>query len=204
ARMNPEVVDAIAVLEKKGLLTDAQRAAVLPAADGSLVSVRAEIRTVLYAGVALAVSGVGLFLKENHDRIGPAAITAILTLGAAACLAFVARRSPPFTWAASPSPHVAADYVLLLGVLLAGSDLAYVETQFRVLGPDWAYPLLVLSLLAATAAFRFDSRVVLSLALSSFAAWRGLSARAPFEAVLHDHTATLRANAIGCGLLFLA
>jgi len=202
--MNPEVVDAIAALEAKGLLTDAQRQAVLPAADGSLVSVRAEIRTVLYAGVALAVSGVGLFLKENQDRIGPAAITAILTLCAASCFLFVARRSPPFTWASSPSPHVAADYVLLLGVLLAGSDLAYIETQFRVLGPDWAYHLLVLSLLAAGAAFRFDSRVVLSLALSSFAAWRGLSARAPFEAVLRDHSAALRANAIGCGLLFLA
>src|SRR5262249_2206257 len=97
-----------------------------------------------------------------------------------------------------------ADYVLLLGVLLAGSDLAYVETQFRVLGPDWAYHLLVLSLLAATAAFRFDSRVVLSLALSSFAAWRGLSARAPVQAVPPAHPATLRAHAIGCGPLFLA
>src|SRR5262249_61568342 len=123
ARMNPEVVDAIAVLEKKGLLTDAQRAAVLPAADGSLVSVRAEIRTVLYAGVALAVSGVGLFLKENHDRIGPAAIPASLTLRAAACLAFVARRSPPFTWPASPSPHVAPHHLLPLTVLPPHSPL---------------------------------------------------------------------------------
>ena len=94
--------------------------------------------------------------------------------------------------------------MLLLGVLLAGSDLAYVETQFRFLGADWAYHLLVLSLLALAAACRFDSRVVLSLALSSFAAWRGLSTRFPFESVFRDHTDALRANAIGCAALFLA
>ena len=39
-----------------------------------------------------------------------------------------------------------ADYVLLLGVLLVGADLAYIETQLRLLGPEWAYHLLVVAL----------------------------------------------------------
>ncbi len=82
--------------------------------------------------------------------------------------------------------HVAADYLLLLGVLLVGSDLAYVESRFRFLGPNWAYHLLVLSAIALAAAYRFDSRVVLSLGLSSFAAWRGLSTRLPLESHLAD------------------
>lgn len=201
--MNPEVVAAIGVLREKAILSDTQAAQLLPVARRELVSVRLELRTLLYAGVLLAMSGVGLFLKQNHERIGPSAIASLLAAAALACFAYVFRRSPPFSWGASASPHVAADYVLLFGVLLVGSDLAYLETQFRFLGPDWAQHLLVLSLVALAAAYRFDSRVVLSLALSSFAAWRGLSTRLPLESVFSDRPDAVRANALGCGVLFL-
>ena len=78
-----------------------------------------------------------------------------------------------------PARHLAVDYVLLLGVLLLASDLAYVETQFRWLGPRLAAasPLR----LAAVSRRRLPLRLagVLSLALSTFAAWRGVSAALP-------------------------
>lgn len=202
--MQPEVVSAIESLRGEGVLSDAQAAALLPAARREIVSLRAELRTLLYAGVLLGVSGVGLFLKVNHDRIGPTAIASLLAAASAACFVFVFRRSPPFSWGPAAVSHVAADYLLLLGVLLAGSDLAYLETQFRFLGPEWPYHLLVLSALAFAAAYRFDSRVVLSLALSSFAAWRGLSTRFPFEAPTAGGLAEARWNALLTGGLFLA
>src|SRR6185295_10082795 len=126
-------------------------------------------------------SGVGLFLKENQERIGPVAIASLLGAAAIACFLFVLRRSPPFSWNASRESHVASEYLLLLAVLLVGSDLAYIESKFRFLGANWAYHLLVLSVIAFAAAYRFDSRVVLSLGLSSFAAWRGLSTQLPLE-----------------------
>lgn len=202
--MNPEVVEAIPALLEKGALREEQAGALLRVARGELVSVRMELRALLYAGVLLAVSGVGLFLEENHDGIGPASIASILALASIGCFVYVFRRSPPFSWDAGTSPHVAADYVLLLGVLLAGSDLAYVETQFRFLGANWANHLLVLSLFALVVAYRFDSRIVLSLALSTFAAWRGLSARYPLEAIFEGRQEALRLNALGCAALFLA
>lgn len=202
--MNPEVADAIPLLLEKAVLGQEQAPRLLRVARRELVSLRMELRALLYAGVLLAVSGVGLFLKENHDRIGPTAIASILAAAAATCFVYVFRKSPPFSWTASTAPHVATDYVLLLGVLLVGSDLAYVESQFRFLGADWAYHLLVLSLFALVVAYRFDSRVVLSLALSTFAAWRGLSAGYPFTAVFEGRQGALRLNALGCGVLFLA
>lgn len=175
----------------------------LRVARRDLVSVRFELRALLYAGVLLAVSGVGLFLKENQDRIGPVAIASLLAAAAAGCLLFVLHRSPPFTWNASGESHVAVDYLLLLAVLLFGSDLAYVESRFRFLGADWAYHLLVVSVIAFAAAYRFDSRVVLSLGLSSFAAWRGLSTRLPLESLFGGRQGEVRANALACGMLFL-
>jgi hypothetical protein len=203
--LNPDVVAAIDALRDRGTLSPEQAAVVSPPARGDLVSVHWELRTLLYGGVLLATSGVGLFLKENHDRIGPAALASLLALAAAICIAYVFRRSPPFSWEATKTPHIAVDYVLLLGVLLLGADLAYLETQFRWLGASWPLHLLIVSILYILAAYRFDSRVVLSLALSTFAAWRGVSAALPFSGLRgFDATAVVRANAIGCGILFLA
>jgi hypothetical protein len=202
--LNPEVADAIGVLTEKGILSPGQSATFLRVARRDLVSVRFELRALLYAGVLLAVSGVGLFLKENQERIGPVAIASLLAAAAVGCFLFVFRRSSPFSWNACTESHVATDYLLLLGVLLIGSDLAYVEGRFRFLGADWPYHLLVLSVIALAAAYRFDSRVVLSLGLSSFAAWRGLSARLPLESHPGGRPGEVRANALACAVLFLA
>ena len=44
-----------------------------------------------------------------------------------------------------------------------------------MLGPAWPLHLLVVAVFYGVLAYRFDSRILLSLALASFAAWRGLS-----------------------------
>jgi Predicted membrane protein (DUF2157) len=202
--VNPDVVEAIGRLRENGILSEAQAAPLSREARGDLVSVRLELRILLYLGVLLVTTGVGLFLKENHERLGPATIAALLGAAVAACLFYVRRRSPPFSWQSAGAPHIAADYVLLLGVVLLGSDLAYVETQFRLLGPEWPYHLLVVSVLCLVAAYRFDSRVVLSLALASFAAWRGVAVSLAFATRPTGSTSVVRANALACGAIFVA
>ena len=184
------------------MLSPAQAEAFAPAARGDLVSVRMEIRGVLYIGVLLAVSGLGMFLKENHDRLGPAAIAGVVAAAALGCLIYVVRRAPPFSWEATESPHVAVDYLLLLAMLLIAADLGYLESQFRWLGPNWTYHLLAVSVLYFAAAYRFDSRSVLTLALTSFAAWRGAQVGMRFEG--HGSAGLTRINAIAVGLGYLA
>jgi hypothetical protein len=201
--VNPDIVSAIEGLREKRVLSEAQAAPLLRVARAELVSIHWELRALLYSGVLLLTTGVGLFLKENHERLGPAVLASLLGLGAAICLVFVFRRSPPFSWR-STTPHIAADYLLLLGVLLIATDLAYIETQFRWLGPRWPEHLLIVSLLYLFAAYRFDSRAVLSLALTSFAAWRGVSAALPYAGTYGAFGPAVRANALGCGVLFVA
>jgi hypothetical protein len=205
--MSPETVAAIARLRDERILSDAQADAFGRAARGDLLSIRGELRLTLYAGVLLLTSGVGVFLKENHDRIGPAAIAALVGAAAAACLWYAARRTPPFTWGEARSTHVAADYLLLLSMLLFGADLAYAETQFRLLGPHWSWHLLIVSIVYLVAAYRFDSRAVLTLALTSFAAWRGVSVAMPLDAYRYGaegSAGAVRLNAIAVGILFVA
>jgi hypothetical protein len=202
--MNPNVVDAIGRLRQEGVLSEAQAAPLLRAARREIVSVELELRVLLYAGVLLVTTAVGLFLEQNHDRIGPSAIATLLGVAAAACFVFAWRRLPAFSWQSTVGPHLAADYVLLLGVLLVAADLAYVETQFRVLGPHWPNHLLVVAMLALGAAYRFDSRTVLSLGLTSLAAWRGVAVSLAFASSPVGQTPAVRANALACGALFIA
>jgi hypothetical protein len=202
--MNPDVVAAIARLRSDNVLSSRQATLFHRVARGSLVSVRLEMRALLYVGVLLLTSGVGLFVVEHHRSIGPWAIAGSVALAVAACLLWVARAAPPFSWEAVESPSVAFDYVLLLGLLLFASDLAYVEAQFAVLGPRWAHHLLVVGLVYLAAAYRWDSRAVLGLALTTLAAWRGVSVSLISGSLGAGDAGELRANAIAIGALYVA
>jgi hypothetical protein len=201
--LNPDVVAAIGRLEREGVLDREQAGRFGRVARGDLVSVHADLRLLLYAGVLVTMAGVSTLVAQNLDRLGPVAIASALALAAAGCLLWVARRAAPFTWDEVRFPHLALDYLLLLGVLLTGATLAYVEANFTPLGRAWPWHLLFVSIFAGVLAVRFDSRVVFSLALSTFAAWRGVRTSL-LDTVLFDRPAALRVEAILCGVAFLA
>ena len=202
--MNPDVVAAIARLRSGDVLSGAQAAFFNRVARRHLVSVRFEIRVLLYVGVFLLTSGVGLLVVKHHRTIGPWAIAGSIGLAAAACLFWVVRKAPPFSWDEVQSPSVAFDYVLLLGLLLVGSDLAYVEAQFTLLGPSWTHHLLVVGAVYLLAAYRWDSRTVLGLALTTLAAWRGVSVSIVSGALGAGVAGELRSNALALGALYVA
>jgi len=200
--MSPDVAQAVPELVESGILPPESAPLLLREARGELLSVHGELRALLYAGVLLIMGGVGLLVEQNLDRIGPLVVAAALGLAALAALVWVARKAAPFSWGEVASPNLAFDYILLLGVLLAAADLAYVEVKLSPLGAHWPWHLLIVALLTGLAAFRFDSRVVFSLALSTFAAWRGVAV-GHFGSMLWAETAeAVRWNAIGCGALF--
>ena len=201
--VNPDVVRAIATLRTGDVLSAGQAAFFDRVARRGLVSVRFEIRTLLYVGVLLLTSGVGVLVARHQEDIGPLAIATGIALAAAGSLIWVTRRAAPFAWGEVPSPHVAFDYVLLLGLLLVAADLAYVEVQFTVLGPRWAYHLLIVGVLYLLAAYRWDSRTALGLALTTLAAWRGVSLSLVPALIGPGVAADLRASAIALGALYV-
>src|SRR5713101_555551 len=202
--MNPDVVSAIARLRADNVLSSGQAALFDRVARRELVSVRLELRAFLYLGVLLLTSGVGLLIKEHHTEIGPWAVAIGIGLAAAACLVWVSRKSAPFSWGEVQSPNVAFDYILLLGLLLFASDLAYIEVQFTVLGPNWAHHLLVVGAVYLFASYVWDSRTILGLALATLAAWRGVSLSLMSGSLWAADAGRLRANAIALGALYVA
>jgi hypothetical protein len=201
--MNPDVASAVRALGEREVLGDEQGRHLLRLAEGKLVSVHHELRLLLYAGVALVVAGVGALVHENLERLGPVVAAAAIGLVAASCFVWIFRKAPPFSWGEGPSTHVAFDYVLLLAVLLLSADVAYVEAQFTPLGPDWPWHLLFMSLFMGAVSVRFDSRMVYSLALSTFASWRGVSISLLEGGFWSSFATAARLNTAFVGLVFV-
>ena len=202
--MSPDVAGAVEDLRRAGVLSAEAAAIVGPVARGERVSVRAELRALFYGGVLLVMAGVSWLVRENLDRLGPVAVATGIGLAALLCLAWAFRVGPAFSRGEVASPNLAFDYVLLLGVLLAAAELAYVEAQFTPLGASWPVHFLLVAALSCALAFRYDSRALFSLGLASVAAWRGVSVSlgAAQLALAGAMPERLRWNALGCGVVF--
>ena len=203
--ISPDVAEAVTRLERDGVLAPEQVRLFGRVARGELVSLSIAIHALLYLGVVALSTGVGLLFKDEIANLGPIAIASSVGTVAVLCLEWVARRSPPFSRGEVASPHFAFDYVLALGALLAAADLAFIETRFSPLGAQWAFHLLVVSIGYAALAFRFDSRTLFALALTTFAAWRGVAATSIERTVFgfFDDTDAVRVNALACGIAFV-
>jgi hypothetical protein len=114
----------------------------------------------------LLATAAGLVLKNNLDRIGPLALAVMIGIAAAGCYAFV--------WWRRARASVVHDYVLLLGALLISADVAFIESQFHLLGDAWHRHFLILAIVHGAAAYLFGSRLVLSLSIVAVAAWLGV------------------------------
>jgi hypothetical protein len=160
-------------LHRAGVIDDATAARAIAIDRGAVFSVFQELRVALYAAVALITSGIGIFIKQNLDRIGPITIIATLALFAAFCYA-----GPIKAKLRGVERSLGGDYLLLLGALLLSADIAYAESQFHWLNGNWSWHLLILAAVHGITAYLLDSRLVFSVALASFAGWFGLEQNA--------------------------
>jgi hypothetical protein len=143
-------------------------------------SVHQELRAAIYIGVLLATAGVGLTIRQYFAQLGDIAIIGSLTAGALAAFLYCFLKGKPWSRGEAESPSILFDYVLLFGCTLYAADVGYIETQFHVLGDSWHDYLLVSAALFFFLAYRFDNRLVLSMALSTLAAWFGFQLSARF------------------------
>lgn len=158
-------------LHESGLVDEATAARAIAIESGGIFTLYQELRVALYVAVSLIVAGVGLFLKQHLAEIGPLTIVSTLALLALPGYALAIRDARR-----GGDRSLAGDYLLLLSALLLSANLGYSEAQFHWLGERWSLHLLLLAALHGITAYALDSRLVLSLALASLAAWFGLDA----------------------------
>ncbi len=160
---------------ERGIVSPEQYTLLSGLARGEPFSLFLELNVLLYAGVLAFVAGLGWTITTWSNQLGDILILAILSALFAGCFWYCFSRAPAWIPAEAPSPSLIFDYVLYLGCLTWSLELTYIENRFHVLSGQWDLYLLATAVLFFFLAYRFDNRFVLSLALSSLAAWFGLT-----------------------------
>jgi Predicted membrane protein (DUF2157) len=164
----------VSELRAKGLL-DAGTAGRLDELETRAhVPLARELHALLYLGAVLILAGVGAAVKDHLNELGPVSILTALAAASAACLAYCFQAGRPFGPGRVESPNVAFDYLLYLGVGLAGIFFGYLEWKWHLLGDWWDLYLLFAGLSCLGLAYRFDNRLALTTGLMNLAGWAGV------------------------------
>lgn len=162
-------------LHNEGLVTDSSVEKIKEDEAKQLFSIHWEIKTLLYLGVLLLSSGLGILIYKNIDTIGHQAILTFIAAVSVGSFYYCVKTKLPFSAAKVEAPNVYFDYALLLGCLTFVSFIAYLQFQYNVFGTRYGlatfFPMLVLFF----SAYFFDHLGVLSLAITNLAAWIGIT-----------------------------
>jgi hypothetical protein len=161
--------------KERGMISADQHALLAARERREPFSVFLELNVLLYAGVVAFVAGLGWTVTTWSKQLGDIVVLTVLSTLLAACFWYSFSRGTNWSPAEHPAPSPIFDYVLYLGSLVWGVELAYLENRFHVLPGQWNLYLLASAVLFFFLAYRFDNRFVLSLALSSLAGWFGLT-----------------------------
>ena len=168
------MVERLGRWKDDGVVTAAQCEALGVIVRKDRFSVSLELNALLYLGVVSIAAGVLWTVRTHFADLGDTAIVLALTVIVGLCFRYCFSRSQPHARGEVESPTAIFDYVLYLGCLVFAIELAYLETRFTLLGDSWDAYILLSAAVFFAAAYRFDNRFVLSLALSTLAAWFGI------------------------------
>jgi hypothetical protein len=162
-------------LKERGLLSPEQYALLEPVYSSKVVSLFYELRIILYLGVMLFTTGIGILIYKNIGDLGHLALIGILFILTAWCFHYSLKTAPSYSRnnAESPSPYF--DYIVLLGCLLFISVLGYLQFQYELFDNGMGITTLVTSAFFFFAAYRFDHLGVLSLAIAALASFWSIS-----------------------------
>jgi hypothetical protein len=161
--------------EQEGVISSQQRALLGGLARGEPFSLYLELNALLYVGVIAFIGGLAWTVTEYSRELGALAIIGVLSAILAGSLIYCFAKAAPFSARETESPNLVFDYVLYLGSLAWSVELAYIENHFHLMSGQWDDYLLATSCFFFVLAYRFDNRLVLSLALSALAGWFGLT-----------------------------
>ena len=168
------MVERLSRWKDEGAITPAQFERLGAIVRKDRFSVSLELNALLYLGVMSIAAGLLWTVRTHFTDLGDTAVMLALSAIVALCFWYCFSRARPYSPGEVESPTPIFDYVLYLGCLVFAIELAFVEMQFALLKDAWDTYVLVSAGVFFAAAYRFDNRFVLSLALSTLAAWFGI------------------------------
>ncbi|GAB3792446.1 hypothetical protein GCM10028819_02640 [Spirosoma humi] len=198
-------VDVLNELGKQGILPPEQQTKLSEIEHQRPFSLHWEFRSMLYIGILLLSSGLGLLIYDNFDQIGQGALLTGIAVACVSCFYFAWRFRPEWTPAQTRSRSTFGDYALILACLLFLTLEGYAQYAYNVFGSRYGLVTLLPALLFVPLAYRFDHRGVLGMALTALISWVGVTVR-PLEFYFKTNFFDQKTvfSAIGLALVLIA
>lgn len=133
-----------------------------------------ELRIILYLGVVLFSTGIGMLIYEHIDTIGHSVLIGMIAIATLACYGYCFKNGKPFDSGRVEQPGHLFDYVLLLGCMLFLALEGYLQFQYQLFGNSYEIAALIPAILFFFMAYRFDHLGVLSMAITALASFAGI------------------------------
>lgn len=194
--------DILDQLRNKNIIPDQHSETIAAFLETRPFSIYRELRSILYLGILLFTSGIGVIVYDNIDTIGHQVIIGVLAVLCILFLGHAIKHRAPFSWLKDTPQNKLADHSLLLGCSLFLILEGYVQYQYTLFGTRYGLAVAIPTLLFFFLAYRFDHIGVLSMALTGLASWLGLTI-APTSVIRgNDFTSqNLLITAIALGLV---
>jgi hypothetical protein len=192
-------------LNTKGFISDESLKNIRKKNSTALFSIHWELKILLYLGVILLSTGLGILVYKNIDSIGHQAVVVAIGLISFACFTWCYRNKLPFSTKKVESPDSLSDYILLLGALSFLSFVGYLQFQFEIYGTRYGLATFIPMLFLFFTAYYFDHLGLLTMAIANLAIWMGVSVTPTNLLVSGDfNNLTIIYTYLNLGLLLLA
>jgi hypothetical protein len=194
-------------LRDKNLISEGQHLHLGSILTRKIVSVYYELRILLYLGVMLFSTGVGILIYNNIGNLGHLLSIIALSGLTVGCFWYAFKFGAPYSDKSVNSPAPYFDYIVLLGCLLFISVLTYLQIQYEMFDDGMGAITLVTATFFFYIAYRFDHVGILSLAITALASFFSISVSpqkwysGDFISESNHHNAAL---ALGAVLAFAA
>lgn len=162
-------------LLRQNFITERQFSAIEDFHHKDFFSVRTELLSLMYIAVLMIASASGVLIYQNIDSVGHMVLIALIGVAAAICIYISFKRSRSFSYVQTSFENPIYDYLVLLGTLLTCSLIGYLQFQYNAFGQNLSLATLIASIVSFGLAYYFDNRASLSIAVTSLAAFVGIT-----------------------------
>ena len=197
--------NAVEELLQRNLISQKQNEEIKTYRDLNIFSLHNELRFLIYLSVILFTGGVGILIYKNIDTIGHTIILGLILVLTAICFYLSYKKSKGFSYNEVLFDNPLYDYLVLLSTILSCTFVGYLQFQYHTFGNSFGIASLVGSTIAFIAAYYFDNKSALSIAITGLATYVGISIT-PQTLVENDvyssPTLAYSGLALGAGLVF--
>lgn len=173
--MNKFDDQATKTLLERNLITENQFQEITSYRSLKIFSLNAELKLFLYLSVLLFTSGIGVLIYKNIDTIGHIAILSLLLVTIVVCFYFCFKNSEGFQKAKTVFENPVIEYLVLAANILTCIFIGYLQFQYKLFGTHYGLATLIPTLVSFACAYYFDNKSVLTIAVTSLAAYVGFS-----------------------------